>query len=139
MKQLKFIVLFLTGYATCLAQSSDLPGDFLTKAFYKERREQLRQKLPVNSVAVFFANPVRNRANDVDYVYHQDPDFFYLTGYKEPNALLLVFKEMQTASNGAKYEEILFTQPRNETAEMWTGRRLGAIGVKDILGFEQAF
>jgi Xaa-Pro aminopeptidase len=121
------------------AQNPDMPSDFLSKAFYKERRQKLREKLPVNSVAVFFANAVRNRANDVDYVYHQDPDFFYLTGYKEPDALLLVFKEQQTSASGTAYEEILFVQPRNEQREMWTGRRLGEKGVKEFLGFDQAF
>jgi Xaa-Pro aminopeptidase len=121
------------------AQNSDLPSDFLTKDFHQNRREQLRAKLPMNSVAVFFANPVRNRANDVDYVYHQDPDFFYLTGYKEANAVLFIFKDKQTANNGAQYNEILFVQPRNPQREMWTGRRLGEKGVKDLLGFEQAF
>ncbi len=120
-------------------QSSDLPADFLNKEFHKERRQKLRETLPLNSVAVFFANPVRNRANDVDFVYHQDPDFYYLTGYKEPDAVLFVFKEMQVAANKSSYNEILFVQPRNELREMWTGRRLGDAGVKDVLGFEQAF
>ena len=60
--------------------------------------------------------PVRNRANDVDYVYHQDPDFYYLTGYKEPHAVLFVFKDDQKASNGSTYNEIIFIQPRNERA-----------------------
>ena len=120
-------------------QSSDLPADFLNKEFHKERRQKLRETLPLNSVAVFFANPVRNRANDVDFVYHQDPDFYYLTGYKEPDAMLFVFKEKQIAANKSSYDEILFVQPRNELREMWTGRRLGDAGVKDVLGFEQAF
>ena len=122
-----------------VAQNSDLPTDFLTKEFHKDRREKLRAKLPLNSVAVFFANPIRNRANDVDYVYHQDPDFFYLSGYKEPDAVLFIFKDNQTANNGTQYNEILFVQPRNEQREMWTGRRLGEKGVKDVLGFSQAF
>lgn len=120
-------------------QNPDLPADLLDKTFHKERRQKLRESMPANSVAVFFANPVRNRANDVEYVYHQDPDFYYLTGYKEPDALLLVFKEKQAGPAGAKYDEILFVQPRNELYELWTGRRLGEGGAKDILGFEQAF
>jgi Xaa-Pro aminopeptidase len=49
------------------------PTDYLSAQFHKERREALRKKMPNNSVAVFFGNAVRNRANDVDYVYHQDP------------------------------------------------------------------
>ena len=138
MKQiLPFILLLVTSFS--FSQNPDLPGDFLTKEFHKGRREKLRESMPVNSAAVFFANAVRNRANDVDYSYHQDPDFFYLTGYKEPDAVLFVFKDKQTATNGVKYDEILFIQPRNEFREMWTGRRLGEAGVKDILGFEQAF
>jgi Xaa-Pro aminopeptidase len=138
MKHLIIFVLTISFLASG-AQNSDLPNDFLSKAFYKERRVQLREKLPVNSVAVFFANPVRNRANDVNYVYHQDPDFYYLTGYKEPDAALLIFKDSQVSASGTRYNEILFVQPRNELREMWTGRRLGDRGVKDVLGFEQAF
>jgi Xaa-Pro aminopeptidase len=121
------------------AQNGDLPTDFLSNQFHRERREKVREKLPANSVAVFFANPVRNRANDVDYVYHQDPDFFYLTGYKEPNALLFIFKDQQKAANGESYNEILFVQPRDAMQELWTGRRLGAAGTKERLGFTQAF
>jgi Xaa-Pro aminopeptidase len=95
--------------------------------------------LPPNSVAVLFANAVRNRSNDVDYVYHQDPNFYYLTGHREPDAILLVFKDEQTANNGTKYDEIIFVQPRDMNAEMWNGRRLGHEGVKTTLGLNQAF
>lgn len=138
---MKHLVVFLLTLLslTGIAQVADLPEDFLTKEFHKDRRAKLREKLPPNSVGVFFANPIRNRANDVDYIYHQDPDFYYLTGYKEPNAVLFVFKDKQTASNGTSYDEIIFVQPRNEQAEMWTGRRLGNQGVKDRLGLNQAF
>src|SRR5687767_12619431 len=130
------VIISLSGWAQ---SSADLPEDFLSKEFHKERRTKLREKLPANSVAVFFANPVRNRANDVDYIYHQDPDFYYLTGYKEPNAVLFIFKDKQTALNGETYDEIIFVQPRNARAEMWTGRRLGDEGVQTRLGLNQAF
>lgn len=119
--------------------SEDLPADFLGKDFHKQRRQALRDKLPPNSVAVLFANAVRNRSNDVDYVYHQDPNFYYLTGHREPDAVLLIFKDNQTANNGAKYDEIIFVQPRDLEAEMWNGRRLGYEGVKTTLGLNQAF
>ena len=120
------------------AQMQLLPDDFLKKEFHLERRQKLREKMPANSVAVFFANPVRNRANDVDYTYHQDPDFYYLTGYREPNAVLMIFKEKQQL-NGGNYDEIIFVQSRNERAEQWTGRRLGPAGVSETLGFKMAF
>ena len=134
---LSLLLLFVASI--CFSQNTDLPGDFLTKDFHTGRRDLLRKSLPINSVAVFFANPVRNRANDVEYVYHQDPDFFYLTGYKEQDAMLFVFKEKQKAANGILYDEILFVQPKNEAREMWTGRRMGEVGAKEMLGFEQAF
>ncbi|WP_258102780.1 aminopeptidase P N-terminal domain-containing protein [Marinoscillum sp. MHG1-6] len=137
MKNRLLIACFLLASLGLLAQ--DLPKDFLTSDFHKERRDVLRKKMPANSVAVFFANPVRNRANDVDYVYHQDPNFYYLTGYKEPHAVLLIFKEKQSAPAGGPYNEIIFIQPRDAMAEMWTGRRLGVEGVKEKVAINQVF
>lgn len=116
----------------------DLPTDYLTADFHKDRRAKLRASMPANSVAVFFANAIRNRANDVDYVYHQDPNFYYLTGYKEPHAVLLIFSEDQTNGDDT-YNEMIFVQKRNAMAEMWTGYRLGVEGVKEKLGFTQVF
>jgi len=123
----------LSGFFVLGQESILLPSDYLKPEFHKGRREALREKMPENSVAVFFANPVRNRANDVDYVYHQDPNLYYLTGYKEPHALLLIFKEEQQGENGT-YEELFFVQERNMMGEMWTGRRLGYKGARDRLG-----
>jgi Xaa-Pro aminopeptidase len=139
MKKVTLLLFFIVLSLSTYAQNSDLPSDFLTSTFHKGRRAELRKNLPNNSVAVFFANPVRNRANDVDYVYHQDPDFFYLTGYREPNAVLLVFKEKQSSPNGEQYDEIIFVQPRDVNSEMWTGRRLGPQGANDRLGLQLAF
>lgn len=140
MKKIVVLLLVLLPLVNVFPQSTDdLPSDFLSQDFHRGRRDALRQTLPPNSVAVFFANPVRNRANDVDYGYHQDPNFYYLTGYKEPDAVLLIFKDNQTANNGAVYNEIIFVQPRDAFREMWTGRRLGDEGVKSRLGLSQAF
>ena len=99
----------------------------------------MRSKMPKNSVAVFFANPIRNRANDVDYIYHQDPNFYYLTGYREPNAVLLIFSDKQVSATGKKYDEVLYVQERNARAEQWNGKRLGVEGAQDKLGFKMAF
>lgn len=133
----KLLLLGLMGIVS-LTWAQNEPTDFLSIEFHKERRALAREKMPANSVAVFFANPVRNRANDVDYIYHQDPNFYYLTGYKEPHAVLLIFKEDQEGPDGA-YNEIIFIQPRNAMAEMWTGRRMGITGVKEKLEFNQVF
>lgn len=138
MKQLFLLTLALSTVLNLNAQD-DLPTDYLSKEFHKERRDALREKMPDNSVAVFFANPVRNRANDVEYVYHQDPNFYYLTGYKEPHAVLVIFSDAQTDENGNQYNEKLYVQEKNARAEMWTGRRLGIEGAKEQLGISSAF
>jgi len=114
------------------------PTDFLSPAFHKQRRELLRAQLPAKGVGVLFAAPVRNRAADVDFVYHQAPDFHYLTGYEEPDAVLLLFKEPRTVGGQAGTTEVLFTRPRNPAREQWTGRRLGAAGAKSQLGLQFA-
>ena len=111
MKKPHKLILILTliywaGFS--FAQGIQEPADYLSREFHKGRREKLRLALPTNFVAVFFAGAVRNRANDVDYVYHQDPDFYYLTGYREPDAVLLIFKEEQHKSDGTSYSEIMF-------------------------------
>lgn len=138
MKNKFFFVLLVAFHASFVfAQTRKI--DYLNADFHKQRRDALRKKMPTNSVAVFFANPVRNRANDVDYVYHQDPNFYYLTGYMEPHAVLLIFKEKQSSENGEEYNEVLFVQPKDKYQEMWAGRRLGVEGTKEKLKFEYAF
>jgi Xaa-Pro aminopeptidase len=139
MKGLVILICMMIPFFGISQNQDALPKDFLSKDFHRDRREKLREQLPQNSVAVFFANPVRNRSNDVDYTYHQDPDFYYLTGYKETDAVLFVFKDSQAAANETVYDEIIFVRPRNESQEMWTGRRLGMDGVKSALGLNQAF
>ena len=115
MKSLITLLCFLTFSSSIIAQKGT-PEDYLSSQFHKERREALRAKMPKNTVAVFFANAERNRSNDVDYVYHQDPDFYYLTGYKEPNSVLVIFSEKQTNAEGKTYNELLYVQEKNPQA-----------------------
>ena len=131
-------IFFVAFLATSFSLFSQIPTDFLTKDFHKGRRDALRAKMPVNSVAVLFANPLRNRANDVDYVFHQDPNFYYLTGYREPNGVLVLFSNNQTDENGVSYNEMLYVQERDARAEQWNGKRLGIEGAIEVLGFQMA-
>ncbi len=134
-------ITFFAGIYSCLPAiaQKDIPQDYLPAAFHKGRREAARALMPDSSVMVVFAAPVRNFSNDVDYFYHQNPDLYYFTGYKEPNAVLLLFKEEQNDSTGKTYNEVFFVQKRNVEEEQWTGRRLGTEGVKKKLGFTHAF
>ncbi len=139
MKKISLILLLWFAMVSAgFSQQANTPQDYLNKEFHKDRREQLRKKLPPNSVAVVFAAPVRNRANDVDFHYHQDPDFYYLTGYQEPNAVLLLFSDDQADSKGT-YNEVIYVQGRNERDEQWNGRRLGPKGVQEQLGFSRVY
>ena len=112
------------------AQKSELSSDF-----HRERRLQLREKLPSNSVAVFFSSPIRNRANDVDFEYHPDPNFYYLTGWNEPHAVLLVYSVPQNDAQGTYYEK-LYIRERDARNEMWNGKRLGLEGAQKM-GFDR--
>lgn len=136
MRKTAFTLFFiLLSILFSFSQEALIPTDFLTKDFHKNRREALRSKMPKNSVAVFFTNPVRNRANDVDYIYHQDPNFYYLTGYREPHAVLLIFSEDQIEGNRT-YNEAIYVQDRDKKKELWDGKRLGIKGTQEELGFE---
>jgi len=123
------------------APSNDesLPTDYLPRDFHVGRREALRQVMPDNSVAVIFAYPTRTFSNDVEYFYHPNPDMYYFSGYREPHSLLLIFKEEQTDSLGNRFKEMLIVQKKNAQAEQWTGKRLGAEGAKEKLGFTMVY
>jgi len=134
------ISIFTFGFAT--GQEANLPDDFLTMEFHQGRRDALRSIMPPNSVAVFFANPIRSRANDGLYKYHQDPNFYYLTGHREPHAVLFIFKEDQEIGNGSgagAYNEIIFVRQHDALKELYDGARLGKEGANEKLKFELAF
>ncbi len=113
-------------------EGADYDTDLLSPEFHKERRDALRALMPDSSVAVFFSNPVHTRANDVVFDFHQDPNLYYLTGLREPNAVLLVFKEKRKIDS-LFTDEILFVQKRSPKLESWTGKRLGTTGAKTQL------
>ena len=130
---LLFYVLLLFNAFQLLGQAKVPSEESL--AFHQSRRDALREKLPPNSVAVVFSNPTRNRANDVDYVYHQDPNFFYLTGWREPQSVLLVYSSDQQDDKGA-FKEKIYIQERDASAEQWNGYRLGVEGAQKM-GFDR--
>ena len=121
---------FILMFQSIVGQKSELSSDF-----HKNRRDQLREKMPPNSIAVFFSSPIRNRANDVDFEYHPDPNFYYLTGWNEPHAVLLVYNVPQIDKDGSFFEK-LYVRERNPRNEMWNGRQLGVEGAAKM-GFDR--
>ncbi len=136
MKQLFLFFVFLLTINQVHSQEN-LPTDYLSKEFHKGRREAFRNLMPANSVAIIFSYPERVFSKDINYNYHQNPDLYYLTGYKEPDAVLLIFKETQGTEQ--TYNEAFFVRERNADKEMWTGRRLGIEGAKSKLGFSTVY
>lgn len=141
---LQSILVFLLPVVTFAQPSQpsdedDLPKDYLTPAFHAGRRAALREIMPDNSVVVVFAYPTRTFSNDVEYLYHQNPDLYYFSGYKEPHSLLLIFKNEQTDSAGGKFTELLFVQRKDTRAEQWTGKRMGAEGAQKKLDIRMSF
>jgi Xaa-Pro aminopeptidase len=110
-------LLSLVCLCSTVAAQTNLPQDYLSPAFHKGRREGARMLMPDSTALVVFAAPIRNFSNDVDYFYHQNPDLYYFTGYKEPHAVLPLFKEVQTAADGTTYNELFFVQKRDARAE----------------------
>lgn len=112
--------------------------DLLPTSFFSNNRKKLRKLMPDNSVAILFSSAVKNRSNDVDYHFHQSPNFYYLTGLREPDAVVLIFKELQEFSNGISTDELLFLQPSGQPDEVWSGKRLGIDGAINYLGVNKA-
>jgi Xaa-Pro aminopeptidase len=106
---------------------------------YHARREKLAAKLG-DGVALVFAPPEAEGPNDLSG-YRPDDNFFYLTGWPEPGAAVLVAAARQATNNdpARPYTEILFLPKRNPSQEKWTGAKLGPDDPKasQITGFER--
>ena len=134
MKFKNTLFLLLTFLSINILSSQQYIDD-LGPEFHEKKRQEFRNQMPSNSIAFFFTSPIMKRSNDTDFMYHQDPNFYYLTGWKEPHGVLVIFKDNQQDNNGF-FNEILFVRERNEYREMWDGRRLGLRGAKKM-GFDR--
>jgi Xaa-Pro aminopeptidase len=86
-----------------------------------------------NSIAILPGAREVRRSNDTEYRYRQDSDFFYMTGFNEPEAIAVV----TPSKDEAKYT--LFVRPRDPEREIWDGRRAGVEGAKEVYGADASF
>lgn len=100
---------------------------------FTKRRRKLLQSMAKNSVAVLPSHPVHLRNNDVEFAYRADSDLYYLTGFTEPDSVMLLVKSPQ----GSRF--ILFNRPRDPLMETWHGRRAGQIGAVRDFAADEAF
>lgn len=110
----------------------------LTPAHFRANRERFRKLIPPRTVALIFSASEKVRSNDVFYPFHQAPDFYYLTGLNEADALLIIFSEAIEVGPDT-VNELIFLRGRSAEYERWNGPRLGTAGAKEELGFSKAF
>ena len=97
---------------------------------YSQRRAQLASQLGSDGIAILPTALERARNRDSDYLYRHDSYFYYLTGFSEPNAWILIDSSGHTT---------LFCQPKDMEREIWDGIRLGPGAAQDSLGVDAAY
>ena len=100
---------------------------------FKRRRRALLKQMGRDSIAIVPTAPVRLRNNDVEYAYRPDSDFFYLTGFNEPESVAVL------VPGRPQGEYILFVRDRDPARETWDGRRAGPEGATRDYGADDAF
>jgi len=100
---------------------------------YQNRRQALLAKMAPGSAAIIFAAPEATRNADSHYPFRQSSDFWYLTGFNEPEAALILVKSDENHNHS-----VLFNRVRDLTAEIWFGRRLGQEAAPAKLGIDRA-
>jgi Xaa-Pro aminopeptidase len=100
---------------------------------FARRRRQLMRIMGRDTIAIVPAAAIKQRNNDVEYAYRQDSDFYYLTGFSEPDAVAVLVPGREHA------EFILFVRERDATREIWDGRRAGPAGAVRDFGADDAF
>ena len=99
---------------------------------YAQRRQQLLTKLN-QGTAIFRSAPMAVMHNDVEYTFRQDSDFFYLTGFNEPEAVAVL------APHHDEHQFILFVRPKDLDREIWTGYRTGVEAAQERYGADIAY
>ena len=102
------------------------------QAEYSQRRQQLMAKIG-NGTAIFRSAPTAVMHNDVEYTFRQDSDFFYLTGFDEPEAVAVL------APHHPEHQFVLFVRPKEPEKEVWTGYRCGVEGAKERFGAHEVY
>ena len=105
----------------------------MTQLEFLRRRQALLAQMAPASAALIFAAPEVTRSADSEYPYRQSSDFWYFTGFNEPQAVLVLIKSDDTHNHS-----VLFNRLRDKTAEIWFGRRLGQEAAPEKLGVDRA-
>lgn len=100
---------------------------------YSERRKKLLKALDNDSIAILVAAPEVIRNGDSTYLFRQNSDFYYFTGFAEADSVAVF-------APGSEYGDfILFNRPKNKTKELWDGVLAGQQGACEIYGADSSF
>ena len=100
---------------------------------YAQRRQQLMQRMAENSIAIVPTAKACVRNSDVEHLFRQDSDFYYLSGFAEANACLVLIPGREDG------EYIVFCEDKDPAMEIWTGRRAGPDGAARDFFADQAY
>lgn len=100
---------------------------------YKRRLRDVKNQMIDDSIAIIAAESEQRRSNDTNYRFRQASDFFYLTGFNEPDALLVIIPGRKEA------ETILFCRDKDKTSELWEGFRYGPVVACEQFAIDDAF
>ena len=123
----------LAWAAPARAQALAGPPEWPGEAFFAAHRQAFMERMD-EGVAIFAAQPEIARNDDAGYPYRQDSDFWYLTGFEEPEAVAVLRPDAPEGQGFA-----LFVRPRNVEEEIWTGYRAGVEGAKETYGADVAY
>ncbi len=104
-----------------------------SKEVFSERRQKLIDLIGPDSVAVFVSPGERKRSHDTSFPYRQSSDIVYLSGFEEPNTILVI------APGSDDGDFVMFVNDRDPLKETWDGRRFGPEGAKEVFGADSAF
>lgn len=118
-------------------------NDLIPPDEYQRRRQAFMQSIEPEAVAIFYSAPERRRNNTLRYQYRQDDNFYYLTGFDEPNAILVLTPSGVPISvlgdtSRRRVTEILFVMKKDPHREMWEGRLFGPEAAMELLKIEYA-
>ena len=111
----------------------------MNKNIYQKRRNALAKLIRAKSgsgIAVISTAPEVARNRDSEFPYRHDSDFFYLTGFEEPGATLVM--EIKGSGKNYNLQSHLFCRPKDPEREIWDGIRLGPEAAPEVLGVEFA-
>ena len=113
---------------------SEQPLTVLSISDFCAHRSAFFEQMPSNTIAFFSANSEVTRSNDTEYSFCQNKHFYYLTGFNEPDALLVLIKDAQGASSS-----VLFSLPKDVNHEVWHGRRIGQTKAVQEYKFDNSY